>query len=327
MTVIFISRAGKQLGEFNEQEVAEGLASGRFFPEDLAWKQGMADWQALGTFPEFGGSALTETDRMRPIIPGDPAGSRAAAGRVEIGRCLSRGWESYKNHFGPCVLPSLAFIAISILLQIPGALIQMGLESVKGRADLLPLILTGHAINAFFAALASAVSMILTGGLMYFSINALRSTPKFSDLFAGFRPPHWWRISVAGVAVTLAMIVAGCLIVIPGVVLSVSMKNQSVLIAVAAVFAAVFIYGSVAFTYTFPLIIDRQLGVLEGLLTSFKTVHRQWWQVFALFLLVGILMIAGLLVCCIGVIFTLPLGYLMLAEGYRQLFGDPGADK
>ncbi len=326
MTVIFISRGGKQLGEFNEQEVSEGLKSGRFFVDDLAWKQGMADWKPLGTFPEFGGAPLSDTDPMHPSPQGAFV-SRAASGTVDIGLCFSRAWESYKANFGPCLLPALVFIAASIVLQIPSALIQLGLDSVKGRTDMVPLLLTGLILNAFFTLLASAASMILTGGLMYFYINTVRSAPKFMDLFAGFRPPNWWRIFLAGIVWTLAMAVTALLVVVPGVVLSISMKNQTILIAMAVIFAAVFVYLSVAVTYAFPLIIDRKLGALDGLRTSIKTVHRQWWQVFVLFLILGLLMIAGILVCCVGVIFALPLGYLVLAEGYRQLFGDPGTER
>lgn len=327
MTVIFISRAGKQLGEFNEQEVSEGLTSGRFFPEDLAWKQGMADWQPLGTFPEFGGSALSETDRLRPILPGAPVEYRVASGKVDIGLCLSRAWESYKRHFGLCLLGAIVFFAISIVLQVPVSLIQMGLESAKGKADMAGLMLIGGIIMLFFYALTSAVSMILNGGLIYFYVNTLRSAPKIRDLFAGFVPPNWWRIFLAGIIWTLVLIAGALVIILPGALLLASVKSQAAIYVPAVICVLVAFYFSIAVTYAFPLIIDRRLGAIEGLLTSFKTVHRQWWQVFALFLIVALLMIAGILVCCIGVVFALPLGYLLLAEGYRQLFGDPGADQ
>jgi hypothetical protein len=47
MSPIFISRDRKQLGEFTEEQVVHGLMNGEFFPSDLAWREGMEDWQPL----------------------------------------------------------------------------------------------------------------------------------------------------------------------------------------------------------------------------------------------------------------------------------------
>jgi hypothetical protein len=41
------------LGAFPEEQVREGLRVGRFAASDLAWREGMANWQPLSQFPEF----------------------------------------------------------------------------------------------------------------------------------------------------------------------------------------------------------------------------------------------------------------------------------
>jgi uncharacterized membrane protein len=82
------------------------------------------------------------------------------------------------------------------------------------------------------------------------------------------------------------------------------------------------VYLSVAAGYSFPLIIDRELGAMEGLLLSWKTVHRQWFRVFGLLIVLCLIMAAGVLACCVGVLFTAPLAYLIWSQAYRQLFGD-----
>ena len=51
--MIHIGRAGARLGSFSEEEVRRGLANGRFFPQDLGWKEGMANWARLSQFDEF----------------------------------------------------------------------------------------------------------------------------------------------------------------------------------------------------------------------------------------------------------------------------------
>lgn len=47
---IHIGRDGQALGTFDENEVRDGLATGRFLGSDLAWRDGMGDWQPLSSF-------------------------------------------------------------------------------------------------------------------------------------------------------------------------------------------------------------------------------------------------------------------------------------
>lgn len=53
MATIHVSRGATSLGAFPEEQVREGLRSGRFRPSDLGWREGMANWQPLSQFPEF----------------------------------------------------------------------------------------------------------------------------------------------------------------------------------------------------------------------------------------------------------------------------------
>lgn len=50
MGMIHINRNRQSLGQFSEQEVADGLKSGEFLPDDLAWREPMESWQPLSTF-------------------------------------------------------------------------------------------------------------------------------------------------------------------------------------------------------------------------------------------------------------------------------------
>jgi hypothetical protein len=53
MAMIHINRNRENLGKFNEQEVADGLKTGRFLPTDLAWREPMPTWQPLSTFTDL----------------------------------------------------------------------------------------------------------------------------------------------------------------------------------------------------------------------------------------------------------------------------------
>lgn len=53
MGIIHINRNRENLGKFDEQEVADGLKSGRFLPTDLAWRVPMEKWEPLSHFTDL----------------------------------------------------------------------------------------------------------------------------------------------------------------------------------------------------------------------------------------------------------------------------------
>jgi hypothetical protein len=57
MAMIHVNRGASSLGAFSEEEVREGLRTGRFVPTDIGWREGMANWQPLSQFPELGAAA------------------------------------------------------------------------------------------------------------------------------------------------------------------------------------------------------------------------------------------------------------------------------
>lgn len=57
MSLIHIARNSTILGQFAEDAVRDGLANGTFLLSDLAWKDGMAEWQSLSRWPEFAAGA------------------------------------------------------------------------------------------------------------------------------------------------------------------------------------------------------------------------------------------------------------------------------
>ena len=83
MATFHINRSGTNLGTFSEDEVREGLRSGKFIGTDLGWREGMATWQPLAQISEFaqetgpggapspqpqftGGGAITPTATIAP---------------------------------------------------------------------------------------------------------------------------------------------------------------------------------------------------------------------------------------------------------------------
>ena len=77
MAMIHVNRGATSLGVFSEEEVREGLRTGRFAPTDIGWREGMANWQPLSQFAELAGV----TPAAPPLQAGAPTISGAAAPR------------------------------------------------------------------------------------------------------------------------------------------------------------------------------------------------------------------------------------------------------
>jgi hypothetical protein len=81
MAMIHVNRGTTTLGFFSDEEVREGLSAGRFAPTDIGWREGMATWQPLSQFAEFGGTAAPV---VPPVQPGAAPTSATAAGRTGL---------------------------------------------------------------------------------------------------------------------------------------------------------------------------------------------------------------------------------------------------
>jgi len=75
MAMIHVNRGATSLGVFSEEEVREGLRTGRFASTDIGWREGMANWQPLSQFPELSAAA--------PAAPPPQAGAGSVTARPQ----------------------------------------------------------------------------------------------------------------------------------------------------------------------------------------------------------------------------------------------------
>jgi hypothetical protein len=90
MAMIHVNRGATSLGVFSEEEVREGLRTGRFASTDIGWREGMANWQPLSQFAELAGA----TPAVPPLQAGATSISGAAAPRSGLpwDERRSKGW-------------------------------------------------------------------------------------------------------------------------------------------------------------------------------------------------------------------------------------------
>jgi len=82
-------------------------------------------------------------------------------------------------------------------------------------------------------------------------------------------------------------------------------------------------FFGVCLQFTLPLIIDQGMAFGEAIKASWHMVLKHWWLVFGLSVVVGLISLAGLLGCCIGMIFTAPIGLAAVMCAYEDIFHAP----
>ena len=141
MAMIHVNRGTTSLGVFSEQEIREGLSAGRFAPTDIGWREGMATWQPLSEFPEFGGSAAPV---VPPLQPSATPASTTVAGRTGL------PWEhrQERGFFN-------AFIeTLSMVLTRPAAAFSV-MKREGGLGEPLIYALIGGSVGGIVSALFS----------------------------------------------------------------------------------------------------------------------------------------------------------------------------
>lgn len=80
------------------------------------------------------------------------------------------------------------------------------------------------------------------------------------------------------------------------------------------------IYLAVAYSLAIPLLVEKNMGIWEALETSRKTIHKCWFKVFGLYLIVMVLLLLAAIPLGIGLIWAVPLTNLVVGVVYRNLF-------
>jgi hypothetical protein len=88
--MIHVSRGATTFGAFAEEDVREGLRTGRFMSSDLGWREGMQNWQPLSEFAEFAAEMAGAPPPPPVVAPAtvptsvSPAGSDVPVSRTGL---------------------------------------------------------------------------------------------------------------------------------------------------------------------------------------------------------------------------------------------------
>ena len=189
-----------------------------------------------------------------------------------------------------------ATVDISSALSRGWALVRDNMAVLVGATVLGWLVTVGL---AFVPVLGWVVGFVLLGGLDYLFLRRMRGeTVQIGDVFAGFNLA-FLNLVMCGLVKVLLVCLGLIACILPG------------------------IYLGVGYVFALPLVIDKKMDFWPAMELSRQVVHRHWWSIFALVIVLALVAFAGFLVCGIGEVITIPLASAAFLYVYEDLFGAP----
>ncbi len=219
-------------------------------------------------------------------------------GPLDIGRVWNEAWAAWSRNLGVLVGATVILFVISVAMVV-GMWTAMFVTTAMPvqQGDLTPLI-AFIAIVIVGSLLSWLVQSYLLIGLIRMGLDASRERPViFSRLFSGGDVlVGWFGYSIVFQIMTMLGMYA-CLF--PGLAL-----------------AALFWPGLCA-------IADRRVKGLEAFGYSLRLVRGNFWNSLLLMLVLLGVHLLGILACGVGMLFSIPLQFVLLATAYRHMAGDP----
>jgi len=242
----------------------------------------------------------TGVRRGRRTLPVDADGLiaeiQSRGYQINIGSCVSRGWELVKANFWLVVG---ATFLVTLCQQAGGFVPFLG--------PFISLALYGP----------------LMGGLNIFLLKVMRGErAELGDAFSGFSSA-FGRLC----GTFLLMILAIYAMFVPGgIPIGIAIANQSApgvfaIILIGLGFLAC-IYLAIAFSFALVLSADLQLGPVKALRVSMRIVNMKWFTVFGLMIVAGLVNVLGFLACIIGLLVTMPIFHAAILYAYEDIFGE-----
>ena len=335
---------GRQYGPVSEADLRKWISEGRLNAQSLAKAEGQAEFRPLSAFPEFAGAFGIAAPAYGALAPSShPIDWRNRDYQMDIGGCISRGWSLFMDNIGILLGSTLLyFLMIIVTFAIVGGILGI-IAFAAFPAEMrqtVAFLFTRDLVTRIVCALAVGP---LTGGLFNVFIRTMRGQSPGLELFVGFQK-MFPQLFLGYLIMTLAG--AACMTPFSIVLLS----RLSPLLAQAqhgtmppselhdylhqmwAAYAdsvPVFlicmvptIYLITNLQFMIPLIIDKEMDAWTAIKTSWRMVHKHWFTVFGLLFLVGLVIFAGFLLCCVGVFLTFAIGQAAIVYAYETIFGE-----
>lgn len=309
----FYAKNGRQEGPVSLENLRALVAEGKVSRSDLAWNATMKDWQPVGNIAE-----LASGNSLSSPTPADPANPYAAPGSAwqqpsaaptaelpditpgsepfDIMACLKLGWKLTARHFGVLILAMLTMFGIGMMISVPFTVIFAAQAAAAAGSQTDPNAFAGVNIGLSIVqnVIQQLASIFLTAGFTRIALNiASGREATYAQLFS--QGGKYLKLIGASLLFYLAMFLGLLLLIVPGIMIACRFGQFQ------------------------KAIVDRDLGVFESFRYSFEITRNNSMNLIGLFLMGLLIMLAGIIALCVGVVFAVPFFSVSTAIAYRWM--------
>jgi Protein of unknown function (DUF975) len=268
--------------------------------------------------PEFPDDHTNPYAPPRAELGSRPLPADLSAIPVTVGDVFSRTCKTYHDQLGLCIGAFFVVVLVTFAIQMVLNFLQVAMQQAGSSHAALVFVKLIGGLGGFVA------QTYLTAGQMLFLLKVAKGrNAEISDVFAGGR--YLLPLTLANILSMLAIL--GILAFISRIC-SAAGNQGATLPIVSGVCVLLCVVGLVAFLVRFSqypyLIIDRNAGAVESFGLSNRLMRGHEGQLILLWLLFIAINILGFLAFCIGLIFSIPLTFLLMAVFYVALTGQSG---
>ena len=221
----------------------------------------------------------------------------------ETGSIISHAFEMYKGFLGYAVLAMvLYFIVSSVLQSVSGFDSQSLIEEMKSGGSMSStdiMKVEGFKTYYGFSGLLSILLAPLFVGLIYMANKVNNKVGlKFGDLFIGYKQ-NFVNILIYSIISNIIIVIAFMLCFLPGLFV-----------------APLFLIG-------YPVLLFENANAMDALKKTFNIAKENYGVFLGAGLLGGLISVAGIILCFVGIILTAPFIYAVMYSTYVAYAGKP----
>lgn len=306
----------KDYGPVTLEVLRRWVAEGRIIAETCLREENSDTWRHAREFPEIAPhvapvAASPHTGSGQPIVATENVEQLLARDQpARIGEWIGEGWRFFWSNWAEIT----GYTLLTFLLQMA--------------AGMIPCL-------GYFAGIF--ITPMLYVGLYGYLIKKRRGQPTaINDLFAGFQF-FYVATLVANLVFLLLLLIAflpigiavGALVTAglfagfgtPGWTPDFSATAIAILVASTLVSLAIGVYLSTTFLFWPQLVAGHKLGGWDALRVSYRVVRRHLFGMLGFVIVVGLISLAGLMLCGVGAILSMPLAFCCFVVAYEAIFG------
>jgi uncharacterized membrane protein len=241
-----------------------------------------------------------------PDAPGGPTGSvpppppppapPSSTPGFSAPEAIAWGWKKFTENVGAVILAMLVMLAITLVVGLVTTVLGGGLSAADPMHG--PLQFESAGAGQFLGQLLQSAVSILLGGVAAKAALEVTEGKPF-DFFAAFGKVNLVQLIIASVLVGLASLIGFVLLIIPGLIV---------------------VFLTFLTTYA---IVDDDKSAIDGIKHSVKLASENVGDALLLLLFNLLVIVAGVIALCVGLIVAVPVTIFATAYAYRWFNGQP----